>query len=233
MLILPNWRHEKPSLKDIAKLTIFTIVLFSIGLLCFRSLQNKNNIAKPEKPIKIYKVMELDATPATKPITQPTAQSPQTEPATAKSESSATTQSSSEKQLSRTSNTGITYVPIADAVFDELAEADAKSAQLVELYNQRVDQYLSDREQWNIKFRQAHNDRLSAGKMLIDIIPDGSAEDISNYFNNLSDEQRKQLERKLNELVKNRDALDKRLNSLKKEEPKFPSYTDLEKQYLE
>ena len=41
-----------------------------------------------------------------------------------------------------------------------------------------------------MKFRQAHNDRLSAGRMLISLIPDGSAEDISKYFNNLSDEVR-------------------------------------------
>ena len=237
MLILPNWRYEKPSLKDVVKLTIFTAVLFAIGLFCFRSLQSKNNTnvvnANSEKPVKIYKA----TTPATKPVTQPTTQSAQAE-----SENITTTQPNqnglvddlvSDEELNHTSNTGITYVPIADAVFDELAEADAKSAQLVGLYDQQVEQYLNDREQWNMKFRQAHNDRLSASKMLIDIIPDGSAEDISNYFNNLSDEQRKQLERKLSELIKNRDALDERLNSLKKEEPKFPSYTDLEKQYLE
>ena len=43
MLILPNWRYEKPSLKDVVKLTIFTAVLLAIGLFCFRSLQSKNN----------------------------------------------------------------------------------------------------------------------------------------------------------------------------------------------
>ena len=234
MLILPNWRYEKPSLKDVVKLTIFTAVLFAIGLFFFRSLQSKNNTnavnANSEKPVKIYKA----TTPATKPVTQPTTQSAQTE-----SENITITQPNqndlvddlvSDKELNHTSNTGITYVPIADAVFDELAEADAKSAQLVSLYNQRVEQYLNDREQWNMKFRQAHNDRPSAGRMLMSLIPDGSAEDISKYFNNLSDEQRKELQQKLTDRISDRDASIERLNSLKKEEPVFPSYAELEKQ---
>ena len=234
MLILPNWRYEKPSLKDVVKLTIFTAVLFAIGLFCFRSLQSKKNInavnADSEKPVKIYKA----TTPATKPVTQPTTQSAQAE-----SENITITQPNqnglvddlvSDEELNHISNTGITYVPIADAVFDELAEADAKSAQLVGLYDQRVEQYLNDREQWNMKFKQAHNDRLSAGRMLISLIPDGSAEDISKYFNNLSDEQRKELQQKLTDRISDRDASIERLNSLKKEEPVFPSYAELEKQ---
>lgn len=234
MLILPNWRYEKPSLKDVVKLTIFTAVLFAIGLFCFRSLQSKNNTnavnANSEKPVKIYKA----TTPATKPVTQPTTQSAQAE-----SENITITQPNqnglvddlvSDEELNHTGNTGITYVPIADAVFDELAEADAKSAQLVGLYEQRVEQYLNDREQWNMKFKHAHNDRLSAGRMLISLIPDGSAEDISKYFNNLSDEQRKELQQKLTDRIRDRDASIERLNSLKKEEPVFPSYAELEKQ---
>ena len=131
MLILPNWRYEKPSLKDVVKLTIFTAVLFAIGLFCFRSLQSKNNTQPQstpilEKPVKIYKA----TTPATKPVTQPTTQSAQAE-----SENITITQPNqnglvddlvSDEELNHTGNTGITYVPIADAVFDELAEADAK-----------------------------------------------------------------------------------------------------------
>ncbi|MCG9132695.1 hypothetical protein J5I95_13540 [Candidatus Poribacteria bacterium] len=233
MLILPNWRYEKPSLKDVVKLTIFTAVLFAIGLFSFRSLQRKNNTnavnANSEKPVKIYKT-----TPATKPVTRPTTQSAQAE-----SENITITQLDqngvvddlvSDEELNHTSNTGITYVPIADAVFDELAEADAKSAQLVDLYDQRVERYLNDREQWNMKFRQAHNDRLSAGRRLINLIPDGDAEDIFKYFNNLSDEQRKELQQKLTDRISDRDASIERLNSLKKEEPIFPSYAELEKQ---
>ena len=234
MLMLPNWRYEKLSWKDGIKLTIFIVVLLFVILLCMRSIERKNDAAS-ENPVKIYKTTEFESAEFETDINTSVIENSEN----TDTHGSHTAIGNNDNPFVESDNSVISstpfnaneawqtdaHQPIRPAQTDE---SEDKSSQFVKRYYQRIEQYFRDREEWNNTFSQAHSERMLAGKMLIDIIPDGSAEDISEYFNTLSDEQRQQLEQKLTAQINKRDASIERLNLVKKNEPVFPSYTDLE-----
>ena len=95
------------------------------------------------------------------------------------------------------------------------------------LYTQRVTLYLKDREAWNKKFHQAHTERMQAGEAIVSFIPnlsrDLSHKETVEYFNNLSDAERKRLQAEIRALIEKRDAAEKKLEAVMQEEPVYPT----------
>ncbi|MDE0012251.1 MAG: hypothetical protein OXU36_13965 [Candidatus Poribacteria bacterium] len=95
------------------------------------------------------------------------------------------------------------------------------------LYTQRVTLYLKAREAWNKKFHQAHTERMQAGEAIVSFIPnlsrDLSHKETVEYFNNLSDAERKRLQAEIRALIEKRDAAEKKLEAVMQEEPVYPT----------
>ena len=91
------------------------------------------------------------------------------------------------------------------------------------LYQERYRQYDIDSKAWKEKFRLAFTERMQAAEALVNIIPDASPEELVEYFNRLSDAERKQLTAKLEELIENRDAAIRKLDAIEQEEPVRPA----------
>lgn len=200
-----------------------------------------------QQPVKVYKTTQSSLQP-TRSTTDIPAASPQTKesehwhsdewhaddahskggnPENMASDLNADRQSRIDAEIQEAHQQGATDAEILKRLQAAGHQVESYSEIQKALHRQSVRQYLKDREVWNKKFYQAHTERMQAGEAIVSFIsdrsPNGSPEEISEYFNNLSDAERKQLSAEFDVLSEKRNAAIKRLQSIMQEEPVFPT----------
>lgn len=91
-------------------------------------------------------------------------------------------------------------------------------------YKQALLQYFETHKKWQEKHRKAFTERMKESRAFVDLsIPGSTPEDIAEYFNSLSDAERKQRNAKIKVQDERLKAADKKLDAVQQEEPVRPT----------